>query len=72
MLFMKYFLLSLLYQKNDALMQTMTLTLPDAAGTLHYFTIQFNILNFDAVCEAVAELKNIDELTKCALWRVIL
>lgn len=53
-------------------MTTLKVTLPTKkAGQLAIFTIEFSITYFDAVVDAVSELKTIEELNNCSLWKVI-
>lgn len=53
-------------------MTTLKVTLPTKkAGQLSIFTIQFPITNFDAVVDAVAKIKNYNELKNSTLWQVI-
>jgi len=54
-------------------MTTLTVTLanPKKAGNLLYFTVQFNLLDFDQVTDSIAEIKTIDELMNSKLWTVL-
>ena len=61
----------MIYQ-NGKTMATMNITLSTGkAGKLSVFTIEFSVLNFDAVIEAVSGVKTVSELKSSNLWRVI-
>jgi hypothetical protein len=61
----------LIYQKQKA-MTTINITLPtNKSGKQSVFTIQFSVLNFDSVIDAVSKVKNIEELYSSNLWKVI-
>ena len=53
-------------------MTTINITLPTGkAGKVSVFTIEFSVLNFDAVIEAVSGVKTVSELKSSNLWRII-
>lgn len=53
-------------------MTTLNVTLPTKkAGKLAVFTIQFSILNFDEVIDAVSKIKSVEQLNNSTLWKVI-
>ena len=53
-------------------MTTIKITLPTKkAGQLAVYTIQFSVSDFDAVVEAVSEIRNYQDLINCKLWKVI-
>jgi len=53
-------------------MTTLKVTLPTKkAGQLAIFTIEFSITNFDAVVDAVSQIKTIEGLKNNSLWKVI-
>jgi hypothetical protein len=53
-------------------MTTINVTLPTGkAGQQKIFTIEFSILNFDLVIDAVTQIKNITDLNNSNLWKVI-
>ena len=53
-------------------MTTINITLPtNKSGKQSVFTIQFSVLNFDSVIDAVSKVKNIEELYSSNLWKVI-
>ena len=53
-------------------MTTLKVTIPTGkAGQQAIFTIEFATSNFDAVIDAVSEVKNINELKSSSLWKVI-
>ena len=53
-------------------MTTLKVTKPtNKPGELYVFTIQFSILDFDNVVEAVSNVKTVEELFNSSLWKVI-
>jgi hypothetical protein len=52
-------------------MTTINVTIPTGKpGQQSIFTIEFSILNFDEVIDAVSEIKTIIELQNSKLWKV--
>jgi len=53
-------------------MTTIKITLPTKkAGQVAVYTIQFSVSDFDAVVEAVSEIRNYQDLINSTLWKVI-
>jgi hypothetical protein len=53
-------------------MTTLKVTLPTKkAGQLFVYTIEFSISDFDAVVDAVSEIRNYQDLINSTLWKVI-
>jgi len=53
-------------------MKTLNVTLPtNKAGKLAIFTISFSLAQFDAVIDAVSQIKSFDELNNNNLWKVV-
>jgi hypothetical protein len=53
-------------------MTTLKVTLPTKkAGQVAVYTIQFSVSDFDAVVEAVSEIRNYQDLINSTLWKVI-